>query len=131
MITIEWLQSLPCCYSTERLVKLFKGRESLTPLEVLKLPIPVDDKLWVVARHEFIPEHMLHFLACRFVRGYKKELKEKRDWIRAGYPGSLWLRSRDPILYALGFPDGRRCLRLVAEVCNKNRVLKIMKDYYA
>ena len=45
------LSDHPCdTYTRGRLLKLSKGRESLTLLEVLSLRIPPEDKVWIMTR---------------------------------------------------------------------------------
>jgi hypothetical protein len=56
----------PCCaYSLERVTEIFTDRETLTIVDVLSLPIPVNARLWVLLREELIPAPTLHEFACR------------------------------------------------------------------
>jgi hypothetical protein len=57
--------SKPCDrYSYADINRLWGGHESLTPLEISKLNIPVSDRLWALLRSELIPEDWMHELAC-------------------------------------------------------------------
>ena len=49
-----------------RIRELAAGRESITPLEALDLPIPPEDRVWLVLREEFIPAPQLRELAYTF-----------------------------------------------------------------
>jgi hypothetical protein len=64
--TLEQLMSWnPCSrYSEARIRRLAKGRETFTAVDVLKLRIPAEDRLWVVLRPELLPERTLRLFAC-------------------------------------------------------------------
>ncbi|NCC85639.1 MAG: hypothetical protein EOM03_16165 [Clostridia bacterium] len=64
--TIEEVRSFGVYCSRKRLKELYAGRETLTALELLALPIPDADKLCALLRPEMLPERELHILACDF-----------------------------------------------------------------
>ena len=51
-ITVEMVMAeIPCeDYPPERVAELWAGRESLAPTEVVKLDIPMDDRVWILGR---------------------------------------------------------------------------------
>ena len=56
-----------CAYHSEKLLKrLYAGREKLTALDFLELPLPDEDKLFMLLRPEVIPERENDLLACTF-----------------------------------------------------------------
>lgn len=55
----------PCAPYTSDRVSTLVG-DGLSPLEVLDLPIPAADRLWVVLREDVIPRRELGLLACDF-----------------------------------------------------------------
>src|SRR3990167_4552171 len=66
-ITVSRIMSWGPCpdWTSERVVAVFGGRRSLTPLEVLGLTsVSPDDRLWVVLRDGFIPARELRLIAC-------------------------------------------------------------------
>lgn len=61
---LEWK---PCDgYDRVRLEELFAGREVVSALDILNMPISADDKLWAALRIDLIEENSLHLLACDF-----------------------------------------------------------------
>jgi hypothetical protein len=65
-ITPQKIISWGCCYSRERVMEVFAGRKSMTPLQILDLNIPAVDRLWAVLREEIIPAPYLRWLACHW-----------------------------------------------------------------
>ena len=65
-ITVDTIMSWGPCeeYTKTKIKKLLKGvcgdMGNITYRDILKLSIPVNDKLWVLLRPEFIPERQLH-----------------------------------------------------------------------
>ena len=49
-VTVDAVMATRPCYTRERVVQLFAGRESLTPNDIVGLPIPAQDRLWVLLR---------------------------------------------------------------------------------
>jgi hypothetical protein len=49
MITPDLLREWGACYSDERILELFDGRESATLLDVLLSDIPTKDRVWVAS----------------------------------------------------------------------------------
>jgi len=97
-ITIKDLDRWGACsrgdgnnYSDERLKKLLRGRESVTPLEVLRMrSVPVQDRIWALLRPdvlgaEFLP--VVSAIADRAVRRYclKCGVAEVEQW------AAMWL----------------------------------------
>ena len=74
----------PCSEYTESRVKELIGKGK-TPLEILELEIPAEDRLWVVLRNEIIPENDLHELACKFA---EQALRAERKAGREPHPDS-------------------------------------------
>lgn len=57
----------PCAtYAHERVKALWAGRASLSPLEILALNIPIEDRLWCILRPEVVGERTCRILACDF-----------------------------------------------------------------
>jgi hypothetical protein len=65
-ITVDQAMSWKPCsrYPYSRIKKLFAGRKSLSAVDILKLEIPAEDRLWAVLREELIPAPVLHEFAC-------------------------------------------------------------------
>jgi hypothetical protein len=65
-ITIELLDKWGACkrmpwekYSDKNLHTLFAGKDYITPLEVLKLNIPIKDKIWVLLHKEILGDQLM------------------------------------------------------------------------
>ena len=57
----------PCdAYDRKRVTRLFRGREQLGVLDILRLRIPADDRFWAVLHEELIPAPVMHEFACQF-----------------------------------------------------------------
>lgn len=58
----------PCAVydSREKIIERTDGNWPKTPLEILDLDIPAEDRLWVLLRPKIIPKKKLHLLACDF-----------------------------------------------------------------
>jgi hypothetical protein len=67
LITRQTLRYWDACYSDEKIATLVPA-EGLTPLQILDLDIPPQDRLWVVLREEVIPARELRLLACLWAR---------------------------------------------------------------
>jgi hypothetical protein len=67
IITRELLRKWNACYCDEE-IKHYVPENGLTPIQVLDLDIPAEDRLWVVLRESVIPAHELRLLACKWVR---------------------------------------------------------------
>jgi hypothetical protein len=65
-ITKKVLKSWNCCYDSEQLDSVFGDRGALTPLDILELEIPIEDKLWTLLHEGIFTEIELRELACRF-----------------------------------------------------------------
>jgi hypothetical protein len=65
-VTVDQVMSWKPCerYTRELIEQLFAGRESLSAVDILKLDIPTEDRLWAVLREELIPAPVLHEFAC-------------------------------------------------------------------
>ena len=62
---MDVLRMRPCeGYGTDRVKGLWAGRESLTPLEILGLDIPIEDRFWVVLRYDTIGQKLCDEIAC-------------------------------------------------------------------
>jgi hypothetical protein len=98
-VTLDDVLSWEPCYSEDRLRELAAGRERITALEALDLPVPAKDRLWLVLREEFVPGPVLHEFACRCAesalalvesRGAiidprsREAIRVKRAWLRGG-----------------------------------------------
>lgn len=58
----------PCNqYPESRVRELWGGRESLTPLEILDLPIPAADRVWVMCQPGVLPKEMREAAVSRIV----------------------------------------------------------------
>ena len=67
-ITVREIMELkPCSDYPEEKVKVLIGGGK-TPLEILDLDIPKNDKFWLLLRPEYISERNLHLLACDFTQ---------------------------------------------------------------
>lgn len=64
-VTPHQVRAWGACYGDARIAELFAGREFLTLAEVMELDIPMEDRLWVVAR--CLPIEVLYEIACRIV----------------------------------------------------------------
>lgn len=60
----EW----QCCYSEAQLLKLYAGRDALTPFDFLTLKVPVADRLWVLLHDEIIPSRQQFQLGWEFIQ---------------------------------------------------------------
>ena len=49
-VTVDAVMRMRPCYTRAHIVQLFAGRESLTPDDIVGLPIPAQDRLWVLLR---------------------------------------------------------------------------------
>lgn len=58
VITLEQVRAWHPCpdYTDERLAELAAGRESITPLEALDLPIPAKDRVWLLTQRGALPD---------------------------------------------------------------------------
>ena len=67
-VTIDDVMSWNPCdeYDRARVTRLFRGRGRLGALDILRLSIPAEDKLWAVLREELIHAPVLHEFACQF-----------------------------------------------------------------
>lgn len=67
-VTVDDILSWERCekWPDDRVRYLADGRESISAMESLDLPISADNRLWLVLRKELIPERELRELACRF-----------------------------------------------------------------
>lgn len=63
-ITPAHLRAWDARYSDEAIAAIYGGRESLTPLEILSLDIPAEDRLWVVLRSEVLGVRDLRLVVC-------------------------------------------------------------------
>ena len=66
-ITRKLLREWQACYSNEKLDATVPG-SGLTPLQILDLNIPAEDRMWVVLREPVIPACELRLLACKWAR---------------------------------------------------------------
>ena len=62
-ITREKLRLWGACYDDKRIAELVP-EAGLTPLEIVALDIPAEDRLWVLLRESVIPARELRLLAC-------------------------------------------------------------------
>jgi hypothetical protein len=71
----------PCeKYDRERITALWAGRKRLTALDILDLPIPIEDRFWAVLRPKMIPDPLLWEWACWCAeRALLHERKEGRE----------------------------------------------------
>ena len=79
-ITIDQILAFGPCDdydSRERLLQLSGGKESMAALDILRLPLPAQDKLWLVLREEVIPARELRLLACKWAEGVLHFFEEK------------------------------------------------------
>ena len=68
LTVLDVMRFRPCeDYGHERVKALWAGRESLTPLEILDLDIPIQDRLWCVLSPEVIGERACRILACDYL----------------------------------------------------------------
>ena len=86
IITWQMLRARMACYSDKRLQKVFG--EGLTALEICRLDVPVEDRLWVLLHVDVLGEKCLHHLACDFAEHVPQKspksveaLRVKRLWI--------------------------------------------------
>lgn len=67
LTVLDVLRMRPCEeYLRARIEELWAGRESLSPLEILDLAIPIEDRLWCVLHPNVIGERACRELACDF-----------------------------------------------------------------
>jgi hypothetical protein len=79
-ITIDTVMSWWPCYSLKKIEQLFAGRDSLSVDDLLTLPIPDADKLWVLLHPEVIPARELRELACVYAEAaLNRERKAGRE----------------------------------------------------
>ena len=83
----------PCVeYTQDRITNLWAGRKKLSALDMTKLDIPIEDKLWAILRENLISANTLHLLACDFAERALSKIKSpdprsvnaikiKREWI--------------------------------------------------
>ena len=95
-ITLNKLMSWEPCeeYTEERVLKITKGRKSLTPLEVSKLRISIEDRIWVLLRPDVLGNDFIKVvnkIADRAVRKHclKCGIKEVEIW------ATKWLSGED------------------------------------
>jgi len=62
-ITINELMSWHPCYSRAEVEAIANGHPEMTALEVLRLDIPISDRLWVVLRQEVLDDKTLRLFA--------------------------------------------------------------------
>jgi hypothetical protein len=100
-------------YSRANLRKLF-GSEYITPLRLARLPIPVEDRIWVLLHTEVLGERALHELTCKFaqhvLRVFEKEhpndwhpgraIAFKRFWINNRATDEELADARDEVMHA-------------------------------
>ena len=110
--TIE--EAWPMCayYSKRQLEKLYAGREKLTALDFLELPLPDEDKLFILLRPEVIPERENNLLSCAFAErvvhfaGSPKAyelLRIKRLWVEGkATDEELAVARRDAVIARAG-----------------------------
>jgi len=86
IITWQMLRARRACYSDKRLQKVFG--EGLTALEICRLDVPVEDRLWALLDADVLGEKCLHHLACDFAEHVPQKspksveaLRVKRLWI--------------------------------------------------
>jgi len=65
-ITVEEIMKLKPCYTEKKVESLIGSGK--TPLEILDLEIPKNDKVWLLLRPEYISEKSIHLLACDFAQ---------------------------------------------------------------
>ena len=65
-ITVREIMKLEPCYTKEQVKGLIGSGK--TPLEILDLEIPKNDKFWLLLRSEYISERQLYLLACNFAQ---------------------------------------------------------------
>jgi hypothetical protein len=68
IITRELLREWNACYCDDK-INYYVPESGLTPLQILDLDIPTEDRLWVILREEIIPARELRLLACKWARG--------------------------------------------------------------
>ena len=74
-ITREQQRLWGACYTDEKIAALVQA-DGLTPLEIAKLDIPAEDRLWLLLREEIIPARELRLLAC----DWAEKACEKTGW---------------------------------------------------
>ena len=88
----------PCSikYDTEeKLLKVTKGKTSLTPLEVSKLKIPYKDRIWILLRREILGENNYREISFKIAdRAVKKHclkcgIQEVEQWAKK------WISGKD------------------------------------
>lgn len=65
-LTLNDIMALGPCedYPRERVAELMAGRESVSLLDVLDTPIPLDDRVWLIT--EALPESAARLLSCEY-----------------------------------------------------------------
>ena len=89
--TIEEMMQFDPCYSREQVADLWAGRERLSLLEILDLPIPAKDRIWATT---WSGDHLPRFaglVADRAVRNHCLNcgIPDVEDW------AAKWLSGAD------------------------------------
>lgn len=65
-ITIDQLMSWKPCYSRAQVEEIANGRTEMSVMDILRLDIPIRDKLWVVLREDVLGARLLCLVSCLF-----------------------------------------------------------------
>jgi hypothetical protein len=111
VLTVDAVMALRPCYTRDRVTTLFAGRESLSATDISTLPIPPQDRLWVILRMAPREVWMPAIYACaeRAIRHASWALH------RHGQIGeSEWLEFLPPIVDAASAGDAAWAARAAA-----------------
>ena len=99
MITLEQVREWCPEYTDERLVELAAGRASITVAESLDLPIPAEDRVWLLTRPEVLPTSIrrewIEVMASRAVRSHASVcgIAEVEEWAARWLAGEAEART--------------------------------------
>lgn len=63
-LTVSDIMALEPCYSEDKIIKLFGGRDKLSLLDILDLDIPTEDKVWVLTRPGVLSDALFNEFAA-------------------------------------------------------------------
>ena len=113
-ITVEEIMKLKPCYTKEKVKDLIGSGK--TPLEILDLEIPKNDKVWLLLRPEYISEKSIHLLACDFAQevaylnpdpSVQAAIDAKRLWIDGKITDEELKKAAEDVAYAASWAAAR------------------------
>ncbi len=77
----------PPCYTKERLIELWAGRESLSVLDILDLDIPATDRMWAVLQAGDHVKPTVEVIVTRAVKTHALPCPTTAEWARKWLSG--------------------------------------------